>query len=357
MTSQPWLVATDMQGAGGIASVLRVYAESGFLAQRNVRVLASHREGGGLAKLGVFLRGLAVFMGAALRRRACLLHVHSASHGSFWRKACFILVAGALRVPVLFHLHGGGFRKFYEEESGALARGVIRFVLRRVSVVAVLVEDWRGFAARLAPQAEVAVLPNPVVVPPDCDREPGRPPVVLFLGLVNERKGTFDLVRAMPAVLSRHSEVRFVIAGSGDLQALRETAKRLGVQESLETPGWIGGADKDALLRRATVFALPSYFEAMPMSLLEAMAHGLPCVASRVGGIPDVLADGREGMLLPPGDPAAWAKAINRLLDRPDAAIGLGKAARARVIRQFSAEAGLASLGHVYDRFCSRRAA
>ena len=122
MTSQPWLVATDMRGAGGIAAVLRVYAESGFLQRRNVRVLASHREGGSLAKLREFLWALPTFLLGGLRGRVCLLHVHAASHGSFWRKACFILTAKWLRIPVLFHLHGGGFRKFYEEETGPLGR-------------------------------------------------------------------------------------------------------------------------------------------------------------------------------------------------------------------------------------------
>lgn len=356
MTSQPWLVATDMQGAGGIASVLRVYAESGFLEHRNVRVLASHREGGSLAKLRKFLLALGTFFLAAMRGRVCLLHVHSASHGSFWRKACFIIIAKLWHIPVLFHLHGGGFRKFYEDEIGPVGRRLIRFVLSGVDEVIVLVDAWRGFAAQLAPQAQVNVLPNPVCVPPVRGRDCDKPPVVLFLGLINERKGVFDLIQAMPAVLARHPGSCFVIAGSGELAALRQAAENLDVSASLETPGWVRGVDKERLFQRATVFALPSYFEAMPMSLLEAMAHGLPCIASQVGGIPDVMADGKEGLLLPPGNPAAWADALNRLFENPELAARLGESGRNRVIRQFSAEAGLASLGRVYDRLCAQRA-
>lgn len=355
MTSQPWLVATDMQGAGGIASVLRVYAESGFVKRRNVRVLASHREGESLMKLCVFVYALATFVLAAVRGRVCLLHVHAASHGSFWRKACFVIIAKLLRIPVLFHLHGGGFRNFYEEETSAVGRLLIRFILRRVDEVIVLVDAWRGFVSRLAPQAQIDVLPNPVCVPGAHEHDFGKPPVVLFLGLINVRKGVFDLIQAMPAVLARHPDSRFVIAGSGELAALREAAEKQGVAESLEIPGWVSGADKENLLSRATVFVLPSYYEAMPMSLLEAMAHGLPCVASQVGGIPDVMADGEEGLLLPPGNPTAWADAMNRLFGNPELAGRLGEAGRKRVIRQFSAEAGLASLDRVYERLCPQR--
>jgi glycosyltransferase involved in cell wall biosynthesis len=261
------------------------------------------------------------------------------------------------RVPVLFHLHGGGFRKFYEEESGTVQQILIRFVLKRASTVIVLVDAWRDLARQLAPQADIVTLPNPVLVPATIHRNAQKPPAVLFLGLITERKGVFDLVRAMPAVLSSHPDCRFVIAGNGKLDALRAEAEKLGVLPSLETPGWITGAEKTALLERASLFVLPSYFEAMPMSLLEAMAHGLPCIASRVGGIPDVMADKVEGLLLPPGKPDAWAEAVKDMLSDSLLAQAMGRAARDRVVGQFSAEAGLARLGILYDRYCQRNTA
>lgn len=351
-SSQPWLVATDIRGAGGIASVLRVYRDAGFLARWNVKLLSSHRKGSGLAKIVLFMRAFACFAWAGWRNRVCLLHVHSASHGSFWRKSCFILAAHLMRIPVLFHLHGGGFRAFYESESGPLGRKFIRHVLRRVDGVVVLAEAWRDFAIRLAPNARVDVLPNPVSVPPARPRPRGDP-VVLFLGLVNERKGVFDLVAAMPAVLARHPRCRFVVAGTGEVEALRAAASSLAVSAALETPGWVEGEDKETLLGQASVFVLPSYFEAMPMSLLEAMARGIPCVASRVGGIPDMIEEGVEGVLLPPGDTQALSQGLNRLLDDMEASSRLGDCARDRVVRQFSAEVGLRRLDELYARHCT----
>lgn len=356
MTSQPWLVATDIEGSGGIASVLRVYETSGFLSNENVRLLSSHGEAGRMRKLLIFAGALLAFFLACLSGKVCLLHIHSASHGSFWRKACFVLVARLFRRPVLFHLHGGGFRKFYEEESGPAAQAMIRFVMRRIDTVIILVDSWRGFIEKLAPGAEVITLPNPVIVPP-APRQRPQQPVVLFLGLITGRKGVFDLVQAMPAVLQFHPDCRFVLAGNGELGALRAEAERLGVSGSLETPGWVSGSEKASLFERASVFVLPSYFEAMPMSLLEAMAHGLPCIASNAGGVPGVLTDGVEGLLLPPGIPEAWAEAIRRLLSDDSLARDMGDAARKRVISQFSAEAGLARLGSLYDRHCKRKTA
>ena len=97
-------------------------------------------------------------------------------------------------------------------------------------------------------------------------------------------------------------------------------------------------SDIHALLAAADFFVLPSDVEGLPMAVLEAMAHGLPVVATAVGGIPEVITDGREGLLVPPGDAAALARAIQRLLTSSEMRLRLGDAARDRVSKEFSLE-------------------
>jgi glycosyltransferase involved in cell wall biosynthesis len=99
-------------------------------------------------------------------------------------------------------------------------------------------------------------------------------------------------------------------------------------------PQWLGWLDADAkarALRESDVFLMPSTSEGLPVALLEAMAYGKPIVATRVGGIPDVLADGREGLLVPPGDVDALAGAVGTLVADPQRAQALGRAAKERV--------------------------
>jgi glycosyltransferase involved in cell wall biosynthesis len=106
--------------------------------------------------------------------------------------------------------------------------------------------------------------------------------------------------------------------------------------------------DVPAVLAAADVFVLPSRSEASPNSVIEAMAAGLPVVATSVGGIPELVTDGRTGRLVPPGDPSALAQALVDLLDHPGHAAELGRAARARIERTASFERMVADFESLY---------
>jgi glycosyltransferase involved in cell wall biosynthesis len=127
-----------------------------------------------------------------------------------------------------------------------------------------------------------------------------------------------------------------------------EHARRLGISDAVALPGWVTGAEKEAWMQRASVFVLPSYAEGMPMSLLEAMAAGIPTVSTAVGSVPEVVTDGVNGFLMAPGDTAALAKLLGRLLRDAGLRASVAAAARATVRRRFGADRMLARLEHLY---------
>jgi glycosyltransferase involved in cell wall biosynthesis len=137
---------------------------------------------------------------------------------------------------------------------------------------------------------------------------------VLFLAWLHEDKGVLDLVKAMPIVLGSVPDATFVLAGSGDADSIANLARSLRVEHALRLPGWVNGKGKGDLLRQSDVFVLPSYYEALPVGVLEAMACGVPVVATAVGGIPDVILDRVNGLLIEPGQPDALARAIVTIL-------------------------------------------
>lgn len=323
---------------GGVSAMAQVFDAHGLLRRWDAEYLATHCDGSKARKLAQAARAWLAFMARLAAGRVELVHVHLASNASFWRKSAFVAPAHALGVPYVIHMHSGDFLEFFRDGCGPAVQRAVRALLGRARAVIALSREGRQKLLEIEPSANVVQIPNPVAIPEwQAGLDAGRPTVV-FLGVLKEAKGTFDLLRAWPRVLAAIPGARLVLAGSGALAEARALAERLGVAASVETPGWTSGAAKEALLREAWVATLPSHWEALPMSVLEAMAAGIPVVGSRVGGIPMALADGRAGVLVPAREEAALAAALVELLSDEGRRKALGAAARARALAEFSAE-------------------
>ncbi len=160
-------------------------------------------------------------------------------------------------------------------------------------------------------------------------------PVVGTIGRLTEVKRQDSLIRAFVAVRQRVPEAHLLIVGDGPLMAeLRGLAAELGVEQAVHFPGY--QPQPERYLQVMDVFALSSRSEGMPLVLLEAGAMGLPVVAMRVGGVPEVIVQGHTGLLVAPGDEAALATALSELLADVPLAQRMGTAARERVLSTFS---------------------
>lgn len=173
------------------------------------------------------------------------------------------------------------------------------------------------------------------------DGERAAPPLeVLTVGRVVPVKGQSLLVEAVAELGRRGVDVRLTIVGDGpQLPALRQLADRLGVQDRVEFPGAVGQDRIRDYYDRADVFALPSFAEGIPVVLIEAMATGIPIVASRITGIPELVEEGVSGVLVTPGDPDDLTGALERVLREPPARRAeMGRAGRATVEAEFDLE-------------------
>jgi len=344
------MVGTALDGRGGVAAVLSVLRASGLFEREAVHYVSTHREGGALSKLVHAGAGLWATLRTCLLQRPAIVHAHASTGASFVRKSLVLLLARASGCKTIFHLHGGSFRQYALERSGVLMRHWIRHTLERSSLVIALSDSWAAFLRGFAPQAQVAVVPNAVPLPAtgaaDGEGEEGR---ILFLGRLEPAKGTAELLDAVARLAPRFPRLRLVMGGSGDLEGLRRAAAARGIEERIALPGWLDAAARDAELVRASVFCLPSHAEGLPMAVLEAMAAGKAVVASSVGGIPELVQDGVNGLLVPPHDAAALAAALARLLDDDGLRRALGAQARSTVETQYSTQAVCGRLAAIYN--------
>lgn len=344
------MVGTSFETRGGIASVLHTYRAAGLFERRPIDYVATHRDGSLLLKYLKAIDGFVIFFMLLCRYPSAVLHVHSASRASFWRKSVIMALAMIARWPVIFHLHGGGFATFYDAECGPVRRALVRFFIDRAACIVVVSERWCAWMHLVTANPNVVVIANPVALPAATAIARERATVV-FTGRCSAAKGIDELLQATRELLQEHPSLELELAGDGDLEAVAKRADELGLAGKVTLHGWVGGRQRDAMLARATVFVLPSHAEGLPVSLLEAMAAGCPVVASDVGGIPDVVVDGFNGLLVPAGDAGALARAMRRLLADPALAAEMGRAARATIASRFTPERAVAKLESVYSGF------
>jgi glycosyltransferase involved in cell wall biosynthesis len=223
-----------------------------------------------------------------------------------------LLLGRLSRALVVITEHYTGFQRGLV--TGA-DRWVARTAFERADLVAPVSHELAGHLRALAPTARIEVLPNVVdtaVFSPD-GREPRHdPPRLLTVGALAQKKGHIHLLEAM----ARLPDARLELVGDGELrEELQAAAQRLGVADRVELAGALPKERVAGLMRESDLFVLPSLNETFGCVLIEAMASGLPSVASRTGGVPEVL-DEQAGELVEPADPEALADAIGRTLAR-----------------------------------------
>jgi glycosyltransferase involved in cell wall biosynthesis len=341
------MIGPGPETRGSAAAVVEAYRAHGLLKRWPVDYLAAHGEVGAIQNVALALRALRRFAELLWRHRRVVLHLHSSFGAGFWRDAVFMALALAARCPVILQLHGGGFERFYDRSS-APARALFGFFLQRAACVVAPSEALRSWLRGLERKAHAVCVPSPVPGLTVQRTEPGQN-MVLFLGRLEARKGLFDLLEAVSALRASVPDVRLVCAGEGDRDAVLRYAERLGIGDAVKFTGWVGPSGKRALLESAALLALPSYDEALPMSVLEAMRAGVPVVVSPVGALPEAVVDGVTGLLVAPGDIAGLKRALGKLLLERKLGARMGAAARESVRLRFAPERVIPQLEDLYE--------
>ncbi len=193
--------------------------------------------------------------------------------------------------------------------------------------------------ARPELREKVRVVLNGVPEPAGPIAELPELPRLLFLGRLAPEKGPAIAVRAFARLAGGFPGARLTMAGDGpERPALERLIDDLGIAGQVELCGWVAPSRTAPLLDAATLLLIPSLHEGLGLAAIEAGQRGRPVVASRTGGIPEVVVDGITGFTVPPDDPAALASAASRLLEDPGLALSMGRAARRHVQERFSLE-------------------
>ncbi len=309
------------------------------------------------------IRALGQILRLIKRERVVLIHTHTSKAGFLGRLAAWLV-----RVPVIVHTpHGHVFYGYYGPRLTALFVGLERLAARLTDRIVVLTERGRDehLARGIGRPEQFVVIPSGVDLQavrwsaPPYETARGRLGVnpetclVVGLGRLVPVKGFQVLMKALPLIVSAVPSARLLLVGEGPLREdLLAEARALGVGDRLELAG--AQSDPAPFLAAADLVVVPSINEGMGRVLVEAMALGRPVVATRIGGIPAVVADGESGLLVPPDDPPALARAVGELLQDPGLRQRMGEAGRRRA-DEFSLRVMESRLLALYRDLCAEK--
>jgi glycosyltransferase involved in cell wall biosynthesis len=306
--------------------------------------------------------------GLLLRHRPALVYSNLAQTlGGFLRYAVFILIASLFRTPVVVRVMGDGFNHFYAR-SHRLFRPFIRLVLAQIDGYIIRAEVLKAQFAGLVSTDRLHVVHSGIDVHEferARHRSEGSPLRVLFVGYLTQAKGALDLLQAVPEIVASYSNVCFQLMGprldiernityhpvqkSNNSELDRLLADPC-IARHVELLAVQSGTAKVDFFVNADIFVLPSYSEAFPTVVLEAMAASLPVVATPVGALPEIF-DKKSMLFVEPGDIAGLAQAILQLLREPQLRAEMGRYNYELAHSNFDLASHARQVAHVFNKW------
>lgn len=340
------MIGPDPHEKGGIASVVNQYNEAALNQLIILKYVPTMKSGTKVFKFIYFLKGMMQFIGRI--KKYDIVHIHMSSRGSFRRKKYFVQLAKIFNKKIIIHLHSGEFRQFYYNESSNKGKEAIRKTFSLANKVIALSEEGRVFLSEICDINKISLLYNSVQLPEITNKNYDNNNI-LFLGKLSPGKGIDDLLAVLPQIINKNHHAHMYLAGNGDIDRYKRICVNMGLENHVTFLGWVTGDEKQKFLRQCSMFVLPSYHEGMPMSLLEAMSYGCAVITTSVGGIPHVIKNNTNGLLIDAGDQKALAKCIMILINNPSIKKKLGKAAHQTISEKFNINKTIVSLIQLYQ--------
>ena len=302
---------------GGMVSVVKNYLNYKNWGDIKVDYIPTHIEKNKYWLILYFgLKYLYIVFNAMIGKYQ-IVHLHTAERGSFYRKAFLVKILHHLRVKTIMHHHAAEFELFYASLSEDKKR-YVNSILELVDMNIVLSKRLIPMIKEKAPKANVEVLYNAVNTylknPYNIQAKN-----ILFLGRLGERKGVYDLLNVVQRLDSQiDMEYKFYLCGDGDINGVKKRVDELHIAHRIAYIGWIDGEMKKEILANTLINVLPSYYEGLPMTILETMAYGIPNISTNIASIPEVLHDGENAFLITPGDVELLALHIKQLVENDE---------------------------------------
>ena len=348
LSSQILFLGVSMKTKGGMTAVLVSYDK--YI--ENMRFVPTWKLGNKLVKFWYALQALVrTWLLLTFDKRIKIVHIHGAANASFDRCKLFIRLAKKCGKKVILHEHAADFVEYYQRAEDKQG---ITDTLRMCDALIVLSQSWKEYFASIGmDESRIHVLNNivsPPVLLPEKHTKDGKLHL-MYMGEISKRKGGFDLLKAVADNKEYFKDKLLLRMGGNEVDGdIKAYIHEHGLADFVSYEGWIAGQKKIDCLNWEDVYILPSYNEGLPIAILEAMAYSHPVISTPVGGIPEVIKTGENGILVKPGDTKAIADAIKYYIENREEIKMQGDKAR-KIVQFFSPNRVFRDLIELYKLF------
>lgn len=293
---------------GGMAAVLASYNEY----FENMQFIPTWRNGNILVKIWYAVYSYFFFIWYMLFVRSVkIVHIQGAAFASFERNVFFVKVGKLFGKKVVMHMHCADFESYYNPSKH---KQRIVDTINACDLYLVLSDSWKQYFESIGVKSNIIKVLNNTITPPVTKRVKRSTDILnlLYLGVIGQRKGIYDILNALKDNKEMfEGKVVLRIGGNQEEEKLQACINEYGLQEMVKFEGFVSGEKKIECLNWADVYILPSFNEGLPIGILEAMSYRHPIISTPVGGIPEVVKDGVNGIMVNPGNVQEIAKAIS----------------------------------------------
>lgn len=312
------MVGSHLRVTGGITRVVKNYIQAGLNKKISLEYFPTYYGSNHLINILYFVfQYFKLFIKLSLLHRSYdVAHIHMSYKGSFIRKMYIVNLLSRKGIPIILHMHGGYFKQFYNESSAGHKQRITD-TLNKANVIISLGDEWKKYYESICNVRVVSV--ENAVFPKAFNQNQDEKIYITAMGLLSSKKGTYDLLEVGAKLKGKiDSKYKFMLAGNGEVEKVKQKITNLNLNDLFIVPGWISEEEKlEEIYRKSIIYVLPSYFEGMPMSILEAMSYGLPVISTNVGSIAGVVQE-ENGIIVNPGDVENITKSILKLLNEPE---------------------------------------
>ena len=330
---------------GGMTSVVDNYFKYGLDKEVDLKYIETVNDKNKVLKLLKIIKGYVEYISNI--KKYDVIHIHMASRRSTFRKGKYIRIAKRYGKKIILHIHGAEFKIFYNNECNNNQKKYIIDTLNMADKIIVLSEEWKDFFSKLVDKNKIEVIYNAILIPDNFEKNLDTKRI-LFLGRFGKRKGIYDLIKVLEELCIKYPDLTLYAGGDGEIEKVRQIVNEKNLENNIKILGWVSGEEKEKLLKESSFYILPSYNEGMPMSVIEGMAYKNVTVSTNVGGIPKVITNMQNGILINPGDTESLYRYLDELLQDKELRIKLSENARKTTEEKFNIKNNIKKLIEVY---------